>query len=109
MGNPLFGSAKTLLKEAESEADPTKHEQAIELIPSLIGAAGGKMPARELKAALKTNDIGENTADNAIRELLESEQLRLTKPEGPRTQWVYSLKEELTFGLTPPDPSSLVA
>jgi len=108
-GNSLVGSAKTLLKEAESEADPTKLEQAIDLIPSLIGAAGGKMPARELKAKLKTNEIGENTADKAIRELLNSGDLKRTKPDGPRGQWVYEQVEASPFGLVPPEPPSLVA
>jgi putative DNA primase/helicase len=100
-GEPLSGSARALLKEAESEADPTKLERAIELIPILIGDSGGKMPARELKTKLKTNDIGENTADEAIRELLQKERLRCTKPEGPRTQWVYELVEALKFGVVP--------
>ena len=99
-GESRSGSAHVLLKEAESEADLTKLEQAVDLIPGLIGERGGKMAAKELKATLKTNNIGENASANAIRQLLDGGRLKRTKPDGPHGEWVYELPADSTgFGL----------
>jgi hypothetical protein len=92
-GDPMTGSARTLLKEAETDREPTKLEQCSDKILDLIEAKGlsRQILATELKAAILAAGFGENTFYQALKRLPK---LQKKKANGdPHGELVYALPE----------------
>jgi len=70
-GEPLEGTARDLLKEAEGAGESSsKTEDAAELIQETIRTKGGAASATDLHAALKAAGIGKHNRYRAIDKLL---------------------------------------
>jgi len=69
-GEPLEGTARDLLKEAEGAGESTKTEDAAELIQETMRTKGGEASATDLHEALKGAGIGRDSRYRAIDGLL---------------------------------------
>ncbi len=76
----LDGSAQALLKEAESDVEPSKEQQARNLVAQLLEEKSGKLSAENLYESSKSADIGRD----ATRKTIKSLKLVQTRPTGPR-------------------------
>ncbi len=89
----LDGSAQALLKEAESDVEPSKEQQARNLVAQLLEEKGGKLSAEDLYESSKSADIGRDATRKAIKSL----KLVQTRPTGPRGPMVYERPKEHEF------------
>lgn len=89
-GEVLKGSARELLKDAESSGESSKKHEAMDLIQQVLTEKGGSVPAADLHLALGLAGIGRDSRHQAIKEALRLNRIKRlrTSENGP---WTYTL------------------